>query len=117
MTVSAPILALLGGLLGMLSTALYFTAGSYAHYEQQKSILKHRQTSERATESDIISSEKSTRDAWANFVCPLITNTIFPVILMGTFVVSSPAALLLLIVFITVKIQSPQPEPLLALTY
>ena len=117
MTAPIPILAPFGGLLCMLGTSLYFTAKTYAHYEQQNFILKHNKASPRTATSDITASTRATQQAWDNFVSPLMTNTFFPVILMGTFAASSPAALLLLIAFITFKLRSPEPERLLALTY
>jgi hypothetical protein len=117
MTAPVPIFAPIGGLVCLLGTSLYLTARAYAHYEQQNFIFKHKQISTRATEADIHASEIATQEAWDNFVYPLTTNICFPVILMGTFAASSPAALLLLIAFITFKIQSPEPKPLLALTY
>jgi len=117
MTAPVPIFAPLGGLLCMLGTSLYLAAETYAHYEQHIFILKHNTSSPRATTSDIHASEKATQKAWDNFMLPLITNTCFPVILMSTLVVSSPAALLLLIAFITFKLQSPGPEPLLTLIH
>lgn len=117
MTAPVSIFAPIGGLCCLLGTSLYLTAGSYAHYEQQNFIFQHKKTSIRATESDLHASEKATQNAWDNFVYPLVTNLCFPVILMGTFAASSPAALLLLIALITFKIQSPDPQPLLTLTY
>ena len=116
-TAPLPVLAPVGSLLCLLGMSLYLTAETYAHYEQQDFILKHNKTSPQATAADILASEKATQQTWDDFLCSLITNTFFPAILMSTLVVSSPAALLLLIAFITFKLQSPEPEPLLMLIH
>ncbi|MDF1683722.1 MAG: hypothetical protein P1U36_03595 [Legionellaceae bacterium] len=117
MAAPLPILAPLGGLICLLGTSLYLTAGAYAHYEQQSFIYNNNKNLLNTPPSSLAASEKAKQEAWNNFVIPLITNVCFPVILIATLVVSSPAALLLLIGFITFKIQSPEPEPLIALTY
>lgn len=105
-TAPMPVLAPIAGLVCLLGTSLYLTAEAYAYYEQQHFIADHNHTSKQATQ-----------DAWDSFITSLITNVCFPVVLMGTFAASPPIALLVLIGFMTFKLQSPDPEPLPTLTY
>ncbi|MDF1827149.1 MAG: hypothetical protein P1U39_02600 [Legionellaceae bacterium] len=105
-TAPVPILAPIGGLICLLGTSLYLTAQAYAYYEQLNFIDEYNHSSEQAT-----------HDAWNSFITSLITNVCFPVVLMGTFAASPPVALLVLIGFMTFKLQSADPEPLAALSY
>ena len=119
LVITAPvaILAPIGGLCCLLGTSLYLGTGAYAHYEQQNFIFKYKQSLLQTTPASLTASKKATDDAWNNFVYPLVSHTCFPVIVMITFAVSSPAALLLLIAFAIMKMQLPEPEPLQPLTH
>tara|TARA_R110002126_G_scaffold110918_2_gene248582 strand:+ start:114089 stop:115381 length:1293 start_codon:yes stop_codon:yes gene_type:complete len=119
MAAPLPILAPVGGLICLLGTSLYLTAGAYAYYAQQNFIYEQNKTLPQTTPSQLATSKKAIQEAWDSFALPLISYVCFPVILMSTFAASPPAALLLLIGFITynMPLLDDEPKSLPALTY